>query len=146
MEGGTDPAGDRGNDAEHGTVRADVVLDASGRRTEWGRWAGEAGVAVDEWDERCGFTGYTRFYRILDPAMMPRMMRGNFSLLIGDGFLGAAFLGDNDTVAVVLARLPQDAALQALQFPAVFDAAAAALPPLAPWVDPELTVAISPSQ
>ena len=129
---------------EHGTIRADVVLDASGRRTEWGRWAGEAGVAVDEWDEHCGFTGYTRFYRILDPAMMPRMMRGNVSVLIGDGFLGAAFLSDNDTVAVVLARLPQDAALQVLQFPAAFDAAAAALPPLAPWVDPELTVAVSP--
>lgn len=99
---------------------------------------------MDEWDESCEFTGYTRYYRILHPAVMPRMMRGDTSAQIGDGFFGAAFLADNDTVAVVLARLPQDATLQALQFPDVFDAAAAGLPPLAPWVDPELTVAISP--
>ncbi|MDQ4094502.1 MAG: FAD-dependent monooxygenase [Actinomycetota bacterium] len=129
---------------ENGTIPADVVLDASGRRTACRGWAGAAGVEVEEWDEHCGFTGYTRFYRILNPAVMPKMARGNASVLIGDGFLGAAFLADNGTVAVVLGRLPQDATLQALQFPDVFDAAAAALPPLAPWVDPDLTVAISP--
>jgi hypothetical protein len=53
-------------------------------------------------------------------------------------------LADNDTVVVSLTRLPEDVALQALRFPDVFDAAAAAVPPFAPWVDPELTVPISP--
>jgi 2-polyprenyl-6-methoxyphenol hydroxylase-like FAD-dependent oxidoreductase len=129
---------------EHGTVRADVVVDASGRRTELRSWGREAGVVFDERDEDCGFTMYSRFYRILDPTVMPRMMRGNSTVLVLDGFGGYCFLADNDTVAVVLARLPQDAALQALRFPDVFDAVAAAVPPLAPWVDPDLTVPISP--
>lgn len=129
---------------ERGTIRADVVLDASGRRTGLRRWISEAGVALDERDEDCGFTGYTRFYRILDPAAMPRMMRGHANVLVLDGFGAFSFLGDNDTVAVVFARLPQDTKLQGVRFPDVFDAAAAAVPPLAPWVDPELTVPISP--
>jgi 2-polyprenyl-6-methoxyphenol hydroxylase-like FAD-dependent oxidoreductase len=129
---------------ERGTIRADVVLDASGQRTELGRWAREAGVAVDERDEDGGLAAYTRFYRILDPAGMPRMMRGSATVLLLDGLGVFCFLGDNDTVAVSLARLPHDTALQAVRFPELFDAAVAAVPPLAPWVDPELTVPISP--
>ncbi len=129
---------------ERGTIRADVVLDASGRRTGLVHWAREAGVALDERDEDGGFASYTRFYRILDPAVMPRMMRGNATVLFLDGFGAYGFLGDHDTVAVGLARLPHDTALQAVRFPDVFDAAAAAVPPLAPWVDPQLTVPISP--
>jgi 2-polyprenyl-6-methoxyphenol hydroxylase-like FAD-dependent oxidoreductase len=129
---------------EHGGIRADVVLDASGRRTGLVRWVREAGVASDEWDEDCGFAPYTRFYRTLDPSVMPRMLDGNATVVVVDGFGGVCCLADNDTVVVSLTRLPEDVALQALRFPDVFDAAAAAVPPFAPWVDPELTVPISP--
>jgi hypothetical protein len=130
---------------DHGGIRADVVLDASGRRTGLGRWAREAGVAFDEWDENCGIAPFTRFYRILDPSVMPRMLDGNATVVVGDEFGGLCCLADNDTVAVSLARLPEDAALQALRFPDVFDAAASAVPPFAPWADPKLTVPISRS-
>jgi 2-polyprenyl-6-methoxyphenol hydroxylase-like FAD-dependent oxidoreductase len=129
---------------EHRTIRADVVLDASGRRTGLLRWAREAGVALEERDEDCEATAYTRFYRIIDPTVMPRMTRGSANLLVLDGCGGYSFLADNDTVAMVMARLPQDTALQALRFPDVFEAAVAAVPSLTPWVDPELTVPISP--
>lgn len=74
----------------------------------------EAGVVLDERDEHCGFTGYTCFYRVLDPTVMPRMMRGNANVLVMDGFGGFSFLADNGTVAVVVAWLPQDSALQGL--------------------------------
>jgi 2-polyprenyl-6-methoxyphenol hydroxylase-like FAD-dependent oxidoreductase len=128
----------------HGTIRADVVLDASGRRTQLNREIREVGAALEERDEDCGFIGYSRFYRILNPARMPRMTHGNANMPVLNGFGGFSFLMDNDTVAVVLARLPQDNALANVRFPDVFDAAAAAVPTLAPWVDPALTIPISP--
>jgi len=127
-----------------GAVQAGVVLDGTGRRSELAGWVRPAGGELAEGDEDSGLVAYTRFYRIRDPAAMPRMMRGNVTLLVLDGCAGYAFLTDDDTVAVVLGRLPQDTALQRLRSPVAFDAAAAAVPPLAPWVDPERVTPISP--
>ncbi|WP_214370764.1 FAD-dependent oxidoreductase [Pseudonocardia sp. H11422] len=128
----------------HGALRTDVVIDASGRRTEVDRWATDAGAGFPGWDEHCGLVVYTRFYRVRDMSAMPRMPRGNATVLVLDGCAAYAFLADNDTVAVVLARHPQDDDLADLRCPAVFEAAAAAVPPLAPWVDPTRTEPISP--
>lgn len=129
---------------EHGAVHADVVIDASGRRSELARWAREAGVELVQRYEDCQMVVHTRFYRLLHPAAMPMMPRGNATTLIMDGFAAYAFLADNDTVAVALARLPKDTALERLGEPAVFDAVASAVPEIAPWVDPDLAEPISP--
>ncbi|MGH3620393.1 MAG: NAD(P)/FAD-dependent oxidoreductase [Sciscionella sp.] len=129
---------------EHGAFHGDVVVDATGRRSELARWARDAGVELVRRDEDCDMVVYTRFFRILDPAAMPRMPRGNATLVIMDGFAAYAFLADNDTVAVVLARLPQDSALERLREPAVFHAVASSVQGIAPWVHPDLVEPISP--
>ena len=128
---------------DHGNLRADVVVDATGRRSRLPVWARSGGVALPEWAEDCGVVSYSRFYRIRNPAVMPRMMRGNATSAVLDGCICYAFLGDNDTAAVVIGRLPEDAALARLHDPVVFTAAAAAVPLIAPWVSPELTEPIS---
>lgn len=125
-------------------VHADVVLDATGRRSELPRWARAAGVSIGARGEDAGMVAHTRFYRIHDAAAMPQMMRGNATIHVLDGCGAYAFRADNDTVAVALGRLPQDTALARLRHSAAFDAAAAAVQPLAPWVDPERTTPISP--
>lgn len=128
---------------EHGSLAADVVLDATGRRTALPRWAREVGVEIVERDEDADIVCYTRLFRIRDPGAMPRMVRGNATVLFLDGFCGYSFLGDNATVAVGLARLTRDRALEVLREPATFDTAAAAVPLLAPWVHPDLVEPIS---
>lgn len=127
-----------------GAVQADLVLDASGRRSALSRWARTAGIDITARGEDAGLVAYTRFYRIRQPDAMPRMVRGNATVHVLDGCGAYAFLADNDTVAVALGRLPQDTALARLRHPTAFDAAAAAVPPVAPWVDPERTTPISP--
>lgn len=127
----------------YGGLSADVVLDATGRRTAVRRWVREAGVDINERDEDAALVCYTRFFRIHDPATMPRMLRGNATVLFLDGFVAYAFLSDNGTVAVGLGRLPHDRALDPLREPAAFDRAAAAVPHLAPWVDPDRVRPIS---
>jgi 2-polyprenyl-6-methoxyphenol hydroxylase-like FAD-dependent oxidoreductase len=128
---------------EHGPLDADIVLDASGRRTALPRWARDAGAEIVEQTEDTQLVYHTRFFRVLDPESMPRMARGNATVLILDGACAFAFLCDNDTVAVAIARLTQDRALEPLRDPALFDRAARAVPPIAPWVDRDRVAPIS---
>jgi 2-polyprenyl-6-methoxyphenol hydroxylase-like FAD-dependent oxidoreductase len=72
------------------------------------------------------------------------MIRGNVSALIVDGVAAYAVLTGPDTVAVMVGRMSADTALRALREPDGFVAGAAALPPVAPWVDPRLVDPISP--
>lgn len=126
-----------------GTIRADVVVDAMGRRSPLSRWLRGAGAPLPERAEACGMVAHTRFYRIGDPAAMPRMTRGNANLVVADGFAAYAFRSDNETVAVAFGRLTEDRALSGVGDPAGFQAAVSAVPLIAPWADPERCAPIS---
>ncbi|TQM01726.1 hypothetical protein [Pseudonocardia kunmingensis] len=140
---GTPPQADGVTTREHGTLDADVVLDATGRRTALPRWAREAGAEVVERVEDTELVYYTRFFRVLDPAAMPRMARGNATVLVLDGVCAFAFLCDNASVAVAIARHTHDRALERLRDPDLFDRAARTVPPIAPWADPDHVAPIS---
>jgi 2-polyprenyl-6-methoxyphenol hydroxylase-like FAD-dependent oxidoreductase len=128
---------------ERGEIRADIVIDATGRRSRLVHWAREAGVVIPEQSEDCEIVAHTRFFRILDPSAMPRMPRGNVTTVVLDGCGAYAFLADNSTVAVVLARHPYDAGLARMRDPGTFEAMASLVPAVAPWVDPLLSAPIS---
>jgi hypothetical protein len=116
-----------------------VVL-AGGRRGDVPAWFQAIGApTVEEEDEDTGIVYWSRFYKL--SGAKP----------ISDGPIGAdlgylkfaVFEGDNGTFSVTLATPNEDAQLRALSAPGRFDAAAAAMQPIAPWLAPGVSEAIT---
>ncbi|MGH0030910.1 MAG: FAD-dependent oxidoreductase [Myxococcota bacterium] len=125
------------------SLDADLVVDASGRKTAVSSWLGELGARpLREESESCGIFYSSRFYRVGEGAAMPDL----------DGPMGAdlgymkygIFPGDDRTFSVTLAANPDDEPFRALFRQPGFDALAASLPATAPWVDPAVATPISP--
>jgi 2-polyprenyl-6-methoxyphenol hydroxylase-like FAD-dependent oxidoreductase len=126
-----------------GEIRADVVVAANGRRSEFPRWAAEAGLGqVEEVTEDTGIVYWSRFYRLLDGAQEPKQ-EGPIG---GDlGYMKfAVFPGDNGTFSVTLATNNDDEVFRQLRKPELFDSVVARLVPTAPWVDPAVSEPITP--
>jgi 2-polyprenyl-6-methoxyphenol hydroxylase-like FAD-dependent oxidoreductase len=123
-------AGVRTDDGEE--LRADLVIDAMGRRTPSAVWLaalgarGERGPQIDT--EDLGFAYYSRFYtgprhpESRSGALTPV---GSFSLL--------TLLGDNDSWSVTVYTAGHDPAFKALRDPARFERLLAACPAHAHW-------------
>jgi 2-polyprenyl-6-methoxyphenol hydroxylase-like FAD-dependent oxidoreductase len=109
---------------------ADLVVDATGRRTRSAGWLAALGArppAVQSAD--LGFVYYTRYFTGPRPALRSRTNTpvGTFSLL--------TIAADNDTWSVTAFGLTGDAPLRALRDPAVFTRVVAACPLHAHWLD-----------
>jgi 2-polyprenyl-6-methoxyphenol hydroxylase-like FAD-dependent oxidoreductase len=124
-------------------LRADLVVDATGRRTQVSGWLAALdvpGLRVER--EPCGIFYASRFYRLHDAAEAPPM----------DGPMGAdlgylkygTFPGDARVFSITLAASPDDAPLRAIMREPAFDALAALLPATAPWVHPAVATPITP--
>jgi 2-polyprenyl-6-methoxyphenol hydroxylase-like FAD-dependent oxidoreductase len=127
-----------------GPVRADLVVDAMGRRSPVLDWI-EAlgGRRMSEASSECGVIYYTRYYRVRDGASLPDgpwvpTPRAD----LGYG-LFSTFPGDNDTFAGLIAIPPGDRELKVLRHTAAFDAATATMPALHSWTNPETSTAIT---
>jgi 2-polyprenyl-6-methoxyphenol hydroxylase-like FAD-dependent oxidoreductase len=131
-----------------GALAADVVVDASGRRSRFAKWARDHCAArLPVRVVRCESVTYSRFYRVLGSEDVGRPSSsavGNITAAVLDGFAGYAFRADAGVVALVLARHPRDTVLERLREDPVFDAVAGTVPALAPWVDPDVARPISP--
>jgi 2-polyprenyl-6-methoxyphenol hydroxylase-like FAD-dependent oxidoreductase len=124
-------------------LAADIVVVANGRQSRLPSWLGAGGVELPERVEDTGIVYFSRFYRFRDAAHIPAQE----GPVAGDlGFLKyGVFLGDNQTFSVTLATATDDAELRAgLLEPEAFDAAAAAIGAVAPWVDEGLSVPTTP--
>lgn len=113
-------------------VAADLVVDASGRRSRAAEWLPEIGARAPR--ERSVHTGifyFTRFYRLVGERP-PGAMTG---LVAGDvGWLKlATFPGDNGTFSITVGSDIDDAELRALSEPDVFEAVVGAFPQIAAW-------------
>lgn len=126
--------------ADGRTIEGDLVVLAGGRRGDVPAWFEAIGAAaVAEDDEDTGIVYWSRFYRL------------NGDKPISEGPIGAdlgylkfaVFEGDNGTFSVTLATPNEDAELRALSAPERFDAAAAAMQPIAPWLAPGVSEAIT---
>lgn len=124
-------------------LRADLVVAANGRRSEFPRWVAEAGLGtVDEVVEDTGIVYWSRFYKVREGAEEPKQ----------DGPIGgdlgymkfAVFPGDNGTFSITLATNNDDEVFRQLGKPELFDAVVARLVPTAPWVDPDVSEPITP--
>lgn len=116
-------------------LRADVVVDAGGRRSPLPRWLAAVGAGpVPEWVEDTGIVYSSRFYRMLaegdDPA--------EHGLVVGDlGYLKyAVFPGDNGTLSITYGVHADDPEMRRVLHPGPFTEVAANMPALRRWVEP----------
>ncbi|MGI8794065.1 MAG: NAD(P)/FAD-dependent oxidoreductase [Acidimicrobiales bacterium] len=127
-----------------GSIDADWVIDASGRRSALPKWASEVGATVGEREEDTGIVYSSRFYRLRPGQEPPEMARPAAADL---GYLKfAVFLGDNRTYSITFGLPSGDADLRALLRDPGFTLAAAAIPALRPWAATELAEPITDVQ
>lgn len=112
-------------------IPADLVVDATGRRSPSTRWLVDLGAPQPYTESSdVGFAYYTRYFtgpvrpRQRGRALMPM---GSFSILTLDG--------DNDTWTVTLFGRSADARIKALRDPDCFDRVVRACPLQAHWLD-----------
>jgi 2-polyprenyl-6-methoxyphenol hydroxylase-like FAD-dependent oxidoreductase len=126
-------------------LSADLVLDASGRKTKSAEWLAEAGLPVPEaQSESCRITYYTRYYRRLTPAPPGPLNRGFGAGGMWDSYTAVLFLGEGDTFSISVGVLPDDKPMKSLRDEAAFTAAIQVTPLLAGWVAPGNSEPISP--
>lgn len=125
----------RGTDGHDLRRQADLVVDASGRRSRLPGWLAALGVsAVEEEDEGCGIFYASRFYRLHDGAELPRPNR---PVAMDLGYLKyAVFPGDARIFSVTLAASTRDEALRRVSRPEIWDRVTGELPPVREWLDP----------
>ena len=109
-------------------LRADLVVDAMGRRTVSSGWLNELGVRPEVETEDCGFVYYTRFYSGKQPERFgpPLVPYGTFSLL--------TLPGDNGTWSITAYAATGDPELKALREPDAFTRVVQACPMQAHWL------------
>lgn len=126
-------------------LAADLVLDASGRKTNSAKWLSDAGLPVPEaQSESCRITYYTRYYRRLSPTPPGPLNRGFGAGGTWDSYTAVLFLGEGNTFSLSIGVLPDDKPMKALREEAAFTAAIRATPLLAGWVAPGNSEPISP--
>ncbi|MFT3808963.1 MAG: hypothetical protein QM698_03530 [Micropepsaceae bacterium] len=115
-------------------IRADSIVDATGRNTSFPEWMGLEGTIADTIP--AGILYFTRHYRLLDGAEEPA--RDGPS---GAGDLGyikfGVFPADNRHFSITLAVPEIETGLRAAMLgPEIFDATCRAIPGTARWIDP----------
>ncbi|MFJ3792175.1 FAD-dependent oxidoreductase [Kitasatospora sp. NPDC090091] len=123
-----------GVQADGETHRADLVVDAAGRRSPVPAWLVAAGCRPPVVDShRAGIAYLCRWYRLRaegprDPGQVKTGSAAPFAL-------AGVFPSDNDTFAVNIVVSTADPTRGALTDPAVFEAAARRFPACAAWLD-----------
>lgn len=125
-----------------GTADADLVIDASGRRSRSASWIAALGGREVPWDvNECGATYYTRYYQRRAPdEPWPPLNRGVAAGVQVQAYYAMALPADRDTFSITLAVPSFVPELRALREIAVFDALVAATPLIALWGDPAFAV------
>jgi len=111
-------------------LRADLVVDATGRGSKSSKWLAALGAATPyEEAEDCGFTYYTRYFRgtLPVPRSAPLTPFGTVSLL--------TLPGDHSTWSVTFFGASDDKALRRLREPDVWTNALRAFPLHSHWLD-----------
>lgn len=121
-------------------IRADVIVDASGRTTKFPGWLEAAGLKVAEENDDAEIVYYTRHYRLKPGRAEPP--RGGKDRSAGDlGYIKfGVFPGDNGNFALIVCVHNREKELrEAVKDPERFDAICRSIPGLLPWVAPEVS-------
>ena len=127
-----------------GSIEADLVIDAMGRRSPVPEWITRlGGTPMPEQSSDCGVIYYTRYYRVREGRELPDgpwlpTPRAD----LGYGVF-SSFPGDNGTFAGLIAIPPGAQELKLLRHSAAFDAATELMPALWSWVNPDMSEPIT---
>lgn len=117
------------------TIRADVTVDASGRRSPIDRWLDAVGASpAATWFAECGLAYYGRHYRIRGDAALPGPPTSRWLATLDDRTVGI-WGADNGTVQLAVAPLASDRRFRGLTDAARFTAVARSVPLGAAWLD-----------
>jgi 2-polyprenyl-6-methoxyphenol hydroxylase-like FAD-dependent oxidoreductase len=120
---------------DHGTVAADLVIDASGRRSRLDQWLDAIGARRSEVAAaECGVAYYTRYYRLRPGATLPGSPAMLTTLPLRR-FMVAHFGCDNETMGLCLVPLAEDRPFKVVRNPATFTAVLRTVAPVAAWLD-----------
>lgn len=119
-------------------IRADVVVDGSGKGGDLVDQLRAAGAKIDEFSESAGILYFTRHYR-LKPGRTEPPRRGNPPATGDLGFLKfGVFPGDNGCFSITMCAPEIEYEIRkAIVNPKVFQQIAMMLPGLVPWVNEE---------
>jgi 2-polyprenyl-6-methoxyphenol hydroxylase-like FAD-dependent oxidoreductase len=118
-----------------GDLPADLVVDATGRRSPVDDWLTQAGArATATWRAECGIAYFSRHYRVRQDADLPAPLVTR--IVAGfDEFLVGKWGGDNGAVQLVVAPLAADHRFRTVRDPQVFTAVLRMVPVFAAWLD-----------
>ncbi len=117
-------------------MRADIVVDATGRNTSMPDWLRAEGVVVSEEEAPCGILYYTRHYKLRDGQDEPSREGAPGAGALG--YLGfGVFMADNRHFSITLAVPEIENELRmAVMKPETFDTICSEIPGAARWIDP----------
>ena len=115
------------------SIDADLVIDASGRRSALPEWFAQAGLRAPVEDRQdCGFFYLTRFYSVRPGCQIPT---SNIPASIALDYATVFALGaDNDTFSLTVTLSVNDPYRKALRDHGCFEAFLHAVPHSAPWI------------
>ena len=120
---------------DRGDLPADLVIDATGRRSPVDDWLAQIGARpTATWFAECGVAYYSRHYRIRQPVNLPGLPLTRTVVAL-DEFLAGKWGADNGAVQLVVAPLAADRRFRTLKDPAVFTAVLRTVPAYAAWLD-----------
>jgi 2-polyprenyl-6-methoxyphenol hydroxylase-like FAD-dependent oxidoreductase len=120
---------------DHGEVAADLVVDATGRRSPVDDWLTQAGARVTAtWRAECGIAYFSRHYRVRPGAGLPARLVTRIVVAL-DEFLAGKWGGDNGAVQLVVAPLAADRRFRTARDPQVFTAVLRTIPAYAAWLE-----------
>ena len=115
-------------------IGADLVVDASGRRSRTPRWLARLPTRpVAEQADSCRFWYLTRDYRLRPGAAFPTLQVPIATVL--DYLTAIAFPADGGLFSLAFALSADDPYRQRLRVPEVFDRVQRQIPMMAPWLD-----------
>jgi 2-polyprenyl-6-methoxyphenol hydroxylase-like FAD-dependent oxidoreductase len=120
---------------EQGDLAADLVVDATGRRSPVDRWLEEIGArpaAIRS--AECGVTYYSRHFRLRPKAELPGPATTRIVSFLPEFTVGLGG-ADNDAMQLAVVPLTADRRFRTLRDPDVFSAVLRTIPAVAPWLD-----------
>jgi 2-polyprenyl-6-methoxyphenol hydroxylase-like FAD-dependent oxidoreductase len=118
-----------------GDLPANLVIDATGRRSPIDRWLKEIGAqSTATWWAECGLTYYSRHYRLREAAELPAPPTTRIVAAL-DEFTVGIWGADNGTMQLAVVPLAKDHRFKTLRYPEVFTAVLHAIPTYAAWLD-----------
>jgi 2-polyprenyl-6-methoxyphenol hydroxylase-like FAD-dependent oxidoreductase len=120
---------------DQGEIPADLVVDASGRRSPVDRWLEEIGARrTATWSAECGVAYFSRQYRLRPGAELPGLPTTRIVAGL-DEFNVGIWGADNGTMQLAIAPLALDHRFRTVKHPEVFTAVLRTIPTYAAWLD-----------